>query len=57
MREDERKDIEDMTLEELREKSQLLAEATGRDKEDILADLMDDGILNNSNKSRAFNAA
>jgi len=51
MREDERKDIEDMTLEELREKSQLLAEATGRDKEDILADLMDDGILNNSNKS------
>jgi hypothetical protein len=47
----EKKEIEDLTIEELREKARLLAEATGRDEEDILADLIDDGILNNSNKA------
>lgn len=47
----ETKDLEDLTIEELREKARLLAEATGRDEEDILADLLDDGILNNSNKT------
>ena len=47
----ENKDLEDLTIEELREKARLLAEATGRDEEDILADLLDDGVLNNSNKS------
>ena len=47
----EKKEIEDLTIEELREKARLLAEATGRDEEDILADLLDDGILNNSNKA------
>ena len=47
----EKKDLEDLTIEELREKARLLAEATGRDEEDILADLIDDGVLNNSNKT------
>ena len=47
----EKKDLEDLTIEELREKARLLADATGRDEEDILADLIDDGVLNNSNKT------
>jgi hypothetical protein len=47
----EKKELEDLTIEELREKARLLSEATGRDEEDILADLLDDGILNNSNKA------
>ena len=33
-------------LDDLVEKAKVLAEATGRDEADILADLMDDGILN-----------
>tara|TARA_R100000008_G_scaffold86596_1_gene80372 strand:- start:1160 stop:2722 length:1563 start_codon:yes stop_codon:yes gene_type:complete len=37
-------------LDDLVEKAKVLAEATGRDEADILADLMDDGILNDSHK-------
>ena len=36
--------------EDITEKARLLAEATGRSYEDVLADLADDGILNESNK-------
>ena len=36
--------------EELIEKAKMLSEATGRDLDDVLADLADDGILNDSNK-------
>ena len=42
-----------MTVEELREKAKVLAEATGRSEEDILEDLMDDGVLNQSNQSKS----
>ena len=37
-------------LDDLVEKAKVLAEATGREEADILADLMDDGILNDSHK-------
>jgi hypothetical protein len=40
----------DVDLAELSEKAELLAEATGRDKSDVMADLLDDGMLNESNK-------
>lgn len=40
----------DVDLAELSEKAELLAEATGRDKSDVMADLLDDGVLNDSNK-------
>ena len=40
----------DVDLAELSEKAELLADATGRDKADVMADLLDDGILNESNK-------
>ena len=33
-------------------KAKTLAEATGRSEEDVLADLMDDGVLNESNKEK-----
>ena len=39
---------DDVDLVELSEKAQLLAEATGRDKSDVLADLLDDGEMNYS---------
>ena len=38
--------IEDIT--ELAEQAKIVAEATGRDETDVLADLLDDGVLNNS---------
>ncbi len=53
MAKDEKKEVEDMTVEELREKAKVLAEATGRSEEDILEDLMDDGILNQSNQPKS----
>ena len=53
MTKDGKKEVEDMTLEELREKAKVLAEATGRSEEDILEDLMDDGVLNQSNQSKS----
>ena len=53
MTKDEKKEVEDMTVEELREKAKVLAEATGRSEEDILEDLMDDGVLNQSNQSKS----
>ena len=37
-------------LDEIKEKAKVLAEATGRSEEDVLADLLDDGVLNESNK-------
>ena len=40
----------DVDLAELSEKAELLADATGRDKADVMADLLDDGVLNESNK-------
>jgi len=36
----------------LEERAKILAEATGRSYEDVLADLSDDGILNDSNKQK-----
>ena len=36
--------------DEMIERAKELAELTGRDLEDVLADLADDGILNQSNK-------
>jgi len=39
--------------EELINRARLLAEATGRDFEDVIVDLADDGILNESNKEDA----
>tara|TARA_R100000908_G_scaffold44253_1_gene20874 strand:+ start:6160 stop:7827 length:1668 start_codon:yes stop_codon:yes gene_type:complete len=35
-------------IDDLTERAKVLAEATGRDESDVLADLLDDGILNNS---------
>jgi hypothetical protein len=37
-------------LDDLVEKAKVLAEATGRDEADVLADLMDDGVLNDSHR-------
>jgi hypothetical protein len=39
---------DDVDLVELSAKAELLAEATGRDKSDVLADLLDDGEMNYS---------
>ena len=41
---------EEVDLDELKEKAKVLSEATGRSEADVLADLLDDGILNQSNK-------
>ena len=49
MGETEKNELDELTLEELRGKARLLADATGRDEDDILADLLDDGVLNSSN--------
>ena len=38
-------------ITELTERAKVLAEATGRDESDVLADLLDDGVLNNSHKT------
>ena len=38
-------------IDELTERAKVLAEATGREESDVLADLLDDGILNNSHLS------
>ncbi len=40
---------EDIT--ELAEQAKIVAEATGREEADVLADLLDDGVLNNSHKA------
>ena len=37
-------------IDDLVEKAKVLAEATGREEADVLADLMDDGVLNDSHK-------
>ena len=37
-------------ISELAEKAKIVAEATGRDESDVLADLLDDGIVNMSNE-------
>ena len=37
---------------ELEEKAQIIAEATGRTKEAVLEDLLDDGIVNLSNEEK-----
>ena len=47
----EKNELDELTIEELREKARLLSEVTGRDEDDILTDLLDDGVLNNSNKA------
>lgn len=41
----------DPDISELAEKAKIVAEATGRDESDVLADLLDDGIVNMSNES------
>lgn len=40
----------DDNLEELTEKAKVLSEATGRSMDDVLEDLLDDGMLNKSNQ-------
>jgi transcriptional/translational regulatory protein YebC/TACO1 len=37
-------------ISELVEKAKIVAEATGRDEQEVLADLLDDGIVNLSNE-------
>ena len=37
-------------LDDIKEKARVVAEATGRDEADVLADLLDDGILNDSHR-------
>jgi len=37
-------------IDELADKAKIVAQATGRSEEDVLADLLDDGIVNNSHK-------
>lgn len=39
-------------MEELTERAKMLAKATGRSIEDVMADLLDDGVLNESNRAR-----
>jgi hypothetical protein len=46
-------EADDVDLVALTEKAELLAEATGRDKADVLADLLDDGELNFSSGADA----
>ena len=43
----------DEDLDDLTEKAKVLSEATGRDVEDVLEDLLDDGKLNRSNQDGA----
>ena len=43
----------DEDLDDLTEKAKVLSEATGRDVEDVLEDLLDDGKLNRSNQEGA----
>ena len=38
-------------ISELAEKAKIVAEATGRDESDVMADLLDDGIVNMSNEN------
>jgi len=38
------------SLDEIKDKARVVAEATGRDEADVLADLLDDGILNESHR-------
>ena len=39
-------------MDELTERAKMLADATGRSVEDVMADLLDDGVLNESNRAR-----
>lgn len=39
-------------MADLVEKARIIAEATGRTEQDVLADLLDDGVLNESNKAK-----
>lgn len=43
---------DDVDMDELNERAKVLAEATGRSVEDVMADLLDDGILNESNREK-----
>ena len=40
----------DGDIAELAEKAKVLAEASGRTEEDVMGDLLDDGVLNESNQ-------
>jgi len=43
---------DEVDMDELTERAKVLAEATGRSVEDVMADLLDDGILNESNREK-----
>ena len=43
---------DEVDMDELTERAKVLAEATGRSIEDVMADLLDDGILNESNHEK-----
>jgi len=43
------KDDEQVDIAELAEQAKIIAKATGRSEEDVMEDLLDDGIVNNSN--------
>jgi len=38
-------------LEDIKKRARIVAEATGRDEADVLADLLDDGVLNDSHRA------
>ena len=43
------KDDGQVDIAELAEQAKIIAKATGRSEEDVMEDLLDDGIVNNSN--------
>ena len=43
----------DKEIEEIRKKAKLVAEVTGRSVQSVIDDLMDDGLVNNSNESKS----
>ena len=46
------KDKPSEDISELAEQAKIVAEATGRDEADVLADLLDDGVVNLSNEKK-----
>ena len=47
----------DGDIADLAEKAKVLADASGRSEEDVMADLLDDGVLNESNSKDAIERA
>jgi hypothetical protein len=45
--------MSDINLDELKNRAKVIAEATGRSEADVLEDLLDDGVLNQSNSKKS----